>query len=101
MIEDIPLSPLKTCKDRGSETVRFLKLDMSWGCRERYDPATLLTPYNRVLLENLIVPQPVKKFLTLYAVWRFITLHNSPPLVSVLSPVNNRTTSNATYLRTF
>jgi hypothetical protein len=33
----------------------------------------LLTAWSRVLLENLTVPKPVKKFPTFYGTWKFIT----------------------------
>ena len=73
MINSGALHTMKAYKDPGNKTVRFVNLDVSLGCRLRYGPATLVTPYNRVL-ENLIVPQPVKKFLALYAVGSFITV---------------------------
>ena len=48
MINSGALHTMKAYKDPGNKTVRFVNLDVSLGCRLRYGPATLVTPYNRV-----------------------------------------------------
>ena len=52
----------------------------------------LITPWNRVLLENLTVPQLVKKFRAFYRNWKFIapfkTASSRLPILSQISPVH-------------
>ena len=83
---DVPVPTMKAYGDRGGKTLRFLKPDVRWVCKQRYDPATLLTPYNRVLLDNRnssAASQEISRLGFHYCV------HNRPPLVSVLSWMNN------------
>jgi len=42
-----------------------------------YMANSLFTPWNRVLVDKLTAPQLVKKFLSFYGTWRFITAFTS------------------------
>lgn len=59
-----------------------------------------LTPWSRVCLQNLVVCSVDQKVSACYVTWEFITsVHKSPPLVPVLSQVNQVYVSKPCFLR--